>query len=368
MLTDLGSTNGTFVGDRRAVSVYLGAGDVVRVGHTAIAFESSDEEVVLDPAGPGDDLGVVGRSAPMQAFVAALRRFAPTDLSIVLEGETGAGKEVAARAIHRLGGRAAAPLVVVDCGALQANLVESELFGHERGAFTGAVDARVGAFESADGGTIFLDEVGEIPLSLQPKLLRVLEAREVKRLGANRVRPVDVRVVAATNRDLGAEVSAGRFREDLFFRLSEVRLRVPPLRERPEDVEPLARHFARAVDPEADLLPTAITELRARPWRGNVRELANVVRRAVVLAAGSAVAPEHLAAPALPDAASSPTIPVDVSRPVVAARDAVVDAFHRVYFDALLARYDGDMDAVAQHAGIHVQSVRRLLRGVRERE
>ncbi len=364
VLADLGSTNGTFIGAVRVEAVTLADGTVLRVGSTEIAFEAREEGVALDPAPPGERHGAVAVSRPMRELLAAIERFAPTDLSVVLEGETGAGKEVCARALHAASRRARAPLVVVDCGALSESLVESELFGHERGAFTGAVAARAGAFEEADGGTIFLDEIGELLPALQPKLLRAIEAREVRRLGSNKVRRVDVRVVAATNRDLAAEVGAQRFRADLFFRLSEVRLRVPPLRERRDDVLPIASAIAREMDPGASLSPEAIAALEAREWPGNVRELANVVRRAVVAAAGVPVRPEHLGPadlPTLPEDAG-PKLSIDLRLPLAEARDRVLADFHRLYLQGLVDRIGSDPRALARHAGVHEKSIFRLLR------
>ena len=365
ILRDLGSTNGTHLAGVRIESAYLGDGTVFTVGGSDVAFSAGEEALTLPPAPAGAAPGFVAESPVMRELVAALRRFAPTDLSVVLEGETGAGKDVVARALHAESRRAERPFVVVDCGALQENLVESDLFGHERGAFTGAIAARPGAFEAADGGTLFLDEIGELPPALQPKLLRALEAREVRRLGSNRVRPVDVRIVAATNRDVTAEVSSGRFRRDLYFRLSEVRIRVPPLRERPEDVEPLARTIGATIDPGAAFRPESFDALRARRWPGNVRELGNVVRRAVVDATGSPVGPEHLGRDEIdaPDSDSTGlAIRVDLEQPIVAARTATMSAFHRGYLTALLDRYDGDLRAVAAHAGVHFTSIHRLLR------
>jgi len=365
VLTDLGSTNGTWIEDLRIEAAYLREGGLFRVGHTTIAFEGREEGVRLRPAPSDAALGVVAASPAMCEVVAAVRQFAPTDLSVVLEGETGVGKEVLARALHRLSHRSAKPCVVVDCGALHEDLTESELFGHERGAFTGAVEARAGAFEEADGGTLFLDEIGELPLSLQPKLLRALEAREVRRLGSNRIRSVDVRVIAATNRDLPAEVAARTFRADLFFRLSEVRVRIPPLRERPDDIVPLAQAFVGEVSAEARFTPEALEVLGRRSWPGNARELGNVVRRAAVAARGAPIGPEHLA-PAdlvsLPGKGGGPTLSVDVDLPIVEAREAVLAAFNRLYLQALLARFGDDLASVAKHAGVHPNSVHRLLR------
>ncbi len=365
LLRDLESTNGTYLGDVRVQSVFLGEGSVLRVGQTEIAFEGPEEEVAIVPVGDGDPLGFVARSAAMRELVGAIRQFAPTDLSVVVEGETGVGKEVVARALHQLSKRVDRPLVVVDCGALHEELTESELFGHERGAFTGAVEARSGAFENADGGTIFLDEIGELPLTLQPKLLRALETGEVRRLGSNKMRTVDVRVIAATNRDLPSEVSVRAFRADLFFRLSEVRLRIAPLRERPEDLLPLAQRFSNEIEARAAFLPEAVEVLRGRTWPGNVRELRNIVRRAAVAAKGRAIGPEHLA-PAdvgtLPGSETGPAVAIDMGLPIVEARETMLTAFNRLYLKSLLDRYGGDLEAIARHAGVAVNSVHRLLR------
>jgi len=364
VLEDLGSTNGTYLEDLRIGSIYLGEGVVFRVGQTDIAFEGPEEEVSLAPAS-GEPGEFVASSPAMRELVAAVRQFAPTDLSVIIEGETGAGKEVVARALHRQSRRSTRPLVVVDCGALHEELTESELFGHERGAFTGAVEARAGAFESADGGTLFLDEIGELPLTLQPKLLRALETREVRRLGSNKVKTVDVRVLAATNRDLPAEISVRAFRADLFFRLSEVRLRIAPLRERPQDLVPLAEGFAREVDPSATFTPDAVEVLRDRSWPGNVRELRNIVRRATVAARGKPIAPEHLAPAdlsAVPGAEAGPAIAVDMGLPIVESRETLLAAFNRLYLQTLMERHGGDLEAVARHAGVALNSIHRLLR------
>jgi DNA-binding NtrC family response regulator len=363
VLVDLDSTNGTYVEDVKIGSASLGSGTRFRVGHTEIVFEADEEGLELPEAPPARAVGFVAESPAMRRLAAAVDRFSGSDLTILLEGETGAGKEVVARAIHRLGGRAEGPFVVVDCGALAENLVESELFGHEKGAFTGAHETRTGAFEEADGGTIFLDEIGELPHGLQPKLLRALEAREVRRLGSNKVKSVDVRVIAATNRDLPVEIEEKRFRSDLFFRLSEVRLRIPPLRERPMDVVPLARMFALEVDAGATLRPEAIEALCARSWPGNVRELGNVVRRAVVEAAGRPVDASHIAPPDL-RGGSAPglAVRVDPDLPFEQAKEAVLAEFRRTYLEALVERYAGDLHAVARHTGLHLHSLHRLLR------
>lgn len=235
----------------------------------------------------------------MQQVLAALSRLAQTELTITIVGETGTGKDVIAQAIHEHSPRRGGPFVVFDCGAVAANLAESELFGHERGAFTGAHAAKVGLLESTDGGTVFLDELGELPLGTQAKLLRVLEERIVLKLGSNKPRAINVRFITATNRDLYKEARAGRFREDLYYRVSGMILRIPPLRERPSEIEPLTRHFlrvfcARSAVPEPALSPAAIQALLSYSWPGNVRELRNVTERAALLVEGHTIEREHI--------------------------------------------------------------------------
>ncbi len=231
-----------------------------------------------------DAAELVGASAPMQRLRGALAKLAPSALTVLIEGETGTGKEVVARSLHTLSGRAHKPFVVFDCAAVAPTLIASELFGHVKGAYTGAVGASDGAFRAAHGGTLFLDEIGELPLELQPALLRALEARQVKPVGGDQYVKVDVRVVAATNRTLEDEVEAGRFRKDLVFRLAVGRVKVPSLRARADDVPALAAHFAASFG--ATLAPPVLAALAARPWPGNVRELRNVVERTVMLAGG----------------------------------------------------------------------------------
>jgi DNA-binding NtrC family response regulator len=321
---------------------------------------------------------LIARSEAMRAVESLVSRVAPTELTVLITGESGTGKEVVARTLHAHSARAAAAFVAVDCGAIPANLMESELFGHERGAFTGAGAARRGLVEEADGGTFFLDEIGELGAGVQTRLLRLLQEREFRRVGGTRVQPADIRVIAATNRDLEAEVSAGRFREDLFHRLNVVRIHLPPLRERPDDVLALADHLLERLRGESGRAALTLSEdVRARlagwGWPGNVRELANVIRYVAALAPGPDVALADLppalrsapaaAAPAPPHRAEEP--PVDLIRPDVpykAARRAWTDWFDELYLRRLLDAHAGNVSAAARATGIDRKSVQRMIK------
>ncbi len=289
-IVDLGSTNGTKVSGARIREAEIQAGALFEAGQVEIAFVPQREEVEVE-AWPEDRFGdLIGRSKPMRLMFGLLARIAETDATVLLEGETGTGKGQVARAIHEASRRAERGFVVVDCGSVQRSLIESELFGHEKGAFSGAYVQRRGAFEHADRGTVFIDELGELDLELQPRLLRVLDAREVRRVGAQQSTPVDIRVIAASRRDLQREVERGVFREDLFFRLSVVTVRIPPLRDRLEDVPLLAEHFlqeaARQRNVRAPSLDSrTLDRLTSHDWPGNVRELKNTVERALYLSA-----------------------------------------------------------------------------------
>jgi two-component system response regulator AtoC len=313
---------------------------------------------------------LVGASPGMREAYRLLERAATLDITVLLGGETGTGKELAARAIHYHSARKARRFVPVNCGALPAELAESELFGHARGAFTGAAGAKTGLFEEAEGGTLFLDEIGELPLALQVKLNRALQEKEIRRVGEASPVRVDVRVIAATHRDLKAEVAAGRFREDLFYRLAVFPVRLPPLRERLEDLPPLAAHLlekhARAARREvAGFEPEALARLAAHPWPGNVRELENAVERAVAVATGPVVRAADLpadlgVAPAGAAAAGEPPPRIDV--PYREAVDEARDRTSREYLVALLTELHGNVTRAAERAGMERESLHRLLK------
>ena len=350
LIRDLASTNGTFVGDVRVREVIVDRDTRLRVGDTILRVLPLDQTVEL-PITTDTNFGpLVGVSPAMRRVFEQLRKVAPTDVTVLITGESGTGKEVAARAIHEASPRAKGPLVVVDCGALPANLIESELFGHVRGAFTGAVRARVGAFEAATGGTIFLDEIGELPLDLQTRLLGVLERRKVTPLGGTDTRPVDVRVIAATNRDLRSQVNRGAFREDLYFRLAVVTVEMPPLRARKDDIRHYVKRFLDELGAHAafSLDTETVERLEAQSWPGNVRELRNLIERAAALGVDTiGDAPAALASEGqLPQVASE----VDVSIPFKVAKSALIDDFERAYCERLLAAHDNNITQAARHA------------------
>jgi len=315
----------------------------------------------------GEFRGLIGDSPAIREVVKVIRRAGPTDATVLLTGESGTGKEVAARALHAESRRRGGPFVALNCSALPGDLVESELFGHVRGAFTGADREREGMFEAADGGTLFLDEVGDLAAPAQAKLLRALEERTVTRLGSNKPVPVDVRVVAATHRPLDRMSAEGGFREDLLYRLRVIALHLPPLRERREDVPAIALHFltemaARHHRPVRGLGDGARRALLAYDWPGNVRELRNAIERAVVLAEGETIEAADL--PPQLAASAAPIRPVDAALadlPFAEARDRAVDAFERAYLQAALERH-GTVSAAARALGLHRQSLQKKLR------
>ncbi|MBL9103023.1 MAG: sigma 54-interacting transcriptional regulator [Myxococcales bacterium] len=356
---DLESRNGTVLDGVQVRDARARAGSVLRLGKSALQVEAGGG-VHSVPLSEARSFGSLRGASPlMRATFAMLERAAESDVTLMLEGETGTGKSQAAQSLHRAGSRRKGPFVIVDCGAIHGNLLESELFGHEKGAFTGATERRIGAFEEASGGTLFLDEIGELPLDLQPKLLRALEAREVRRVGSNSYRPVDVRVVAATNRDLRADVNAGRFRADLYFRLAVLTIPMPPLRRRPEDIPDIVDELLAALGVQGEVAaslraPAFVARLQRAAWTGNVRELRNYLERCVVLRAMGPL--DEQAEPA----GGGPA--VDPTAPYAAERQRAIAAFERAYFAGLLRLHGGKAARAAEAAGVDRAYLYRLLR------
>ena len=399
-LRDLNSRNGVYVGDLRIREVFLRPGTVFKMGHTSIQFQPLQDVVEIELSKRDRFDAIIGGSAAMRQIFAQLEKVAPSELTVLITGETGTGKEMVARAVHNTSTRKNKPFVVLDCGSIPRELIESTLFGHEKGSFTGAVGQHIGCFEQAQGGTIFLDEIGELDITLQPKLLRVLEQREIKRVGGDRTVKVDVRVLAATNRDLREEVNKGHFREDLYFRLSVVHVELPPMRERREDIPGLANHFLRDIAGRRSMQmsfgPDAITAMIGHAWPGNVREMRNVVERAAALSdgptitradlvfgrelgasvsashdlakAGIAGAQRAIAAEAgveLPPGSGPAIFDAALLKPGLGfkqAKQTVVDAFEAAYLEALLTRNEGNITRSANEAGLTRYHLRELLK------
>ena len=370
LLRDLASANGTWVDGMRVREVFLPATAELTLGQAKLAF-SVCHEVTSLPASSTPEFGrLVGRSLPMRELFAQLRRVAPTDATVLIEGESGTGKELVALAIHEASRRSSGPFVVFDCAAVPPALAESELFGHQRGAFTGANSDRVGRFEEADGGTLFIDELGELPLELQPKLLRVLETRQVRRIGGQRLQAVDVRIVTATNRDLAVEVNQGSFRADLYYRLAVVPLRLAALRQRREDIRPLAEHFIQQALADPKHATATIrgisadnwTRLQSLPWRGNARELRNFIERTLILSDG----PKTTDLPASPlETQPGTEDAVELLRPFAEAKSRCVEAFERSYLFGQLQRHHNNISAAARASGLDRMNFKRLLRKYR---
>ena len=366
LLLDLASTNGTFLDGRRVERAYLPSGAAIKVGSSTLSFAPVNEEISVEPEREAELGGMLGHSVKMRQIFGLIKKIAPMDVSVIVEGETGTGKELAARAIHELSPRRKEPFLVVDCGAIPPNLIESEFFGHEKGAFTGASAARPGVFERANGGTIFLDEIGELRLDLQPKLLRVLENGEVRRIGANELVQVDVRVIAATNRDLVKEAAEGNFREDLYFRLSVINIQMPPLRQRGEDIVHLVRSYLGSPDivgkhGRKRLSAEAMALLKSYAWPGNVRELINVLSHVLTFADGELVGVEHLPARLRGHEQSAP-LPFNEHLSFKEAKDQVLAHFEREYLDSLLKRCSGNVSQAARESGLHRKSIERLVK------
>jgi DNA-binding NtrC family response regulator len=355
VVRDMESMNGTFVGGARIQEALVETEATLAVGNSLMRISVFEADLGV-PDGPTQLGGVLAHSRAMRQVLGLVERLAESEVTVVLLGETGTGKDVVARALHSVSRRAHRPLVVFDCSAVAANLIESELFGHAKGAFTGAVGERKGAFLQADGGTLFLDELGELPLELQSRLLRALEAGVVKRLGEDTWRPVDVRIIAATHRDLEAETKAGRFRQDLFYRMAVAMVRVPALRERVEDISPLVHHFVRELGREDFEVPAALmAKMTAYAWPGNVRELRNVVARALLGDPDALPGGES----ALRAGPARGELSLDV--PFKEAKERLVETFTRDYLEALLHRHGGNVSRAARAAGIARPYVHKLV-------
>lgn len=318
----------------------------------------------------------VGRAKPLKETLDLIRRIADTDVTVLIRGESGTGKEIAARAIHDLSSRSSRKMIAVNCPALPEDILESELFGYVKGAFTGATSDKKGLFLEADGSTILLDEIGDMPVSLQTKLLRVLQEKEIRPLGSNQNIPVDVRVLASTNQDLETKISQGLFREDLFYRLNVVTVRMPSLAEIPEDIEPLARHFLRVYGREygrkgLSFAPETISCLMRRHWKGNVRELQNVIKRAVLLASGHLITPGHLFLSEQGKGQGKENSSVCFGGlKYNEAKEKVVESFSRAYISRALEKSLGNVTVAAQHSGLERQALQRLMRryGIRSED
>jgi transcriptional regulator with GAF, ATPase, and Fis domain len=360
-LRDLGSKNGCFLGDRRFREETVPLGTEFRLGKSLLKVVPEEESLQPEPDARRSLGSLVGASAEMRRIFTLIHLVAPSEATILIEGETGTGKELVAEEVHRHSKRCDGPFVVFDCGAVPASLIESVLFGHVRGSFTGAVSDRAGVLEEANGGTLFLDELGELPLELQPALLRFLDDRSVQQVGSSRRRTVDVRVVAATNRDLAGMTEARLFREDLFYRLAVVRVMVPPLRERAGDIPHLIRHFLRGVGrPDLEPDPELLARLERHPWPGNVRELKSFVVRAAALG-------ESLGLPALDalDPPDGPPAEVGVAdrapRPFRVAKAEAIESFERGYLADLIAEHPV-VNAAAEAADMDRKHLAMLLR------
>ncbi|NUQ72255.1 MAG: sigma 54-interacting transcriptional regulator [Polyangiaceae bacterium] len=381
-ITDCGSTNGTFVGDLRVERASLTGDTLVRLGKSTLKLEGLAETVEQEISPRASFGRMIGISPAMRETFALLEKVAASDLTVLVEGETGTGKELAAEGLHEASRRSGA-FIAVNCGAIPRELLESELFGHEKGSFTGAVRERAGAFVAADGGTIFLDEVGELPLDMQAKLLRALERREVKAVGSDRSRSVDVRVVAATNRSLSREVTAGRFRQDLYYRLAVVIVKIPPLRTRLEDLRLLVDHVqdelarrraAAGLAPYGRLDEASIAMLSRYDFPGNVRELRNIVERWAVLGTATspgdpsaipgALQPQPQSPKPIEPAADGGASGLDTSLlrlPYHEAKEAWVERFERAYIEAILGQSGGNVSKAARDAGVDRRHLQRLM-------
>lgn len=352
---DLGSTNGTFLDNARIVEAYLRPGMELRAGEVGLRLKPTHQGISIEPSGAQSFGCLTGRSAPMRRIFALLEKVAPTDATILITGETGTGKGATARAIHDMSARVGKPFVTVDCGAISQNLIESELFGHEKGAFTGATHRRRGALEMCADGTLFVDDLDDLPLDVQPKLLRALDEREIRRVGSNKPIKLEIRVIAATKKDLRALVNRGEFREDLYYRLSVVTITLPNLRDRMDDIPLLADRFLVTAGTSWNSLPKALKQrLIGHNFPGNVRELRNLLERAIYLEGFDAVDPTtfptELRGPGHEQ--TDPMLPADYMKPYKEAKEALLQRFEREYLKRLMGRHANKVAPAAREAEI----------------
>ncbi len=373
LLVDHDSTNGTYVGNLRVREAFLYPNCEMLVGNSLIRFVPLVEEIPVYPIKRSHYGSLIGGSPRMRDIYGLVDKVAPSELSVVVQGETGTGKELVARALHEHSRRSRRPLVIFDCSAFPENLLESELFGHEKGAFSGAIKTHRGVFERAEGGTIFFDEVGEMSLAVQPKFLRALENGEIRRVGGERTIRVDCRVLAATNRDLETMVEEGTFRQDLYYRLAKVRLTMPALRERTEDIRMLVEHFLGLLrERQPTLQPRgfsvdAIEAMQDYDWPGNVRELRNVVERSATFCEDELIALGDLPADmqarlGRPPRRSPLVAEVELGTGLKEAKERMVALFERDYLLSLLEQHNMNISRVAREAGIDRRHVYRLMR------
>ena len=348
-VSDSGSRNSVILDGVRVRDAWARPESVIQIGNSAIRIKLLAEFAEIELPSRTRFGEIIGESVPMRRLFGVLEKLAQVSTTVLIEGETGTGKELVAEALHDEGPRAQQPLVVFDCSAISPALIESELAGHKRGSFTGATSDRMGAFESANGGTLFIDEVGELPLDLQPKLLRMLEQREVRPIGSDKVRRADVRIIAATNRSLQAEVDGGRFREDLYYRLAVARVQIPPLRERLDDIPLLLEYFYRqlATPNTPPLDRELVRTLQTRSWPGNVRQLRNAIE--TLLSGAEPAVDEHP-----PQAAGQ----IDLSVPFKVAQER----FEQAYVEAAMKASIGNVSKAAELAGINRRFIQRVLK------
>lgn len=376
-LVDLGSKNGTYIADMRINDVYLSSGISFRCGGISIRFELGSDIVEVSISKNNQFGNMLGQSLAMREIFGLLQKVAPTPATVLVEGESGCGKELVAQAVHMHSPRANKPFVIFDCSAVSKDLIESELFGHVKGSFTGAVSDRRGAFGQADGGTLFLDEIGELALDLQPVLLRVLENQEIRPVGSDKAHKVNVRVIAATNRSLEHEVKEGTFRDDLFYRLAVIRVQIPPLRKRTEDIPLLVEHFLKIAAKNFDRSElqvsfSTIQKLKSYRWPGNVRELRNYIERAALLSSHNQIETRFLSPEANLKSEPAPLSPgqrdeliecaIESQTPYKEIKQEILESFEQRYWTKLLEKTKGNITKAAAAASMHRKSVEYILR------